>query len=155
MLVVCCTDLQWFSDFFNRENLILDCLFGVVVVVLCVIGFISLVWLKDQLLLGDVPQWLLDDRENAKAQYAEYERWKCNNRNEAKSNFSCYIKSCRNLQEHQCLSSDIHELENLVDVRKLHIHSLCIDVLYICTCSAAVSYIILGEMCMPLWNYSN
>lgn len=48
---------------FCRENLLFDCLHGLVVVLLSLLGFISVVWLRDQLGHGLGPNWLEEDRQ--------------------------------------------------------------------------------------------
>ena len=47
----------------HRENLILDEICGLVIVFLSLLGFISLVWLKDQLGNGGAPGWLAHDHQ--------------------------------------------------------------------------------------------
>lgn len=45
----------------SRDNLIIDEVYGLIIVFVSLIGFISLVWLKDQLGNGGAPQWLAND----------------------------------------------------------------------------------------------
>lgn len=47
----------------RRENLILDDIYGLVIVCVSLLGFISLVWLKDQLGNGQAPAWLENDNQ--------------------------------------------------------------------------------------------
>ena len=46
-----------------REDILFDCIHGLLVVVISLIGFISVVWLKDQLGHGLGPNWLEEDRQ--------------------------------------------------------------------------------------------
>ena len=48
-----------------RENLFLDDIYGLVIVFVSLLGFISLVWLKDQLGNGRGPAWLENDQRAA------------------------------------------------------------------------------------------
>ncbi len=45
-----------------REDILLDCFHGLLIVLISLLGFISLVWLKDQLGHGLGPNWLEEDR---------------------------------------------------------------------------------------------
>ena len=45
-----------------RDDIFLDCLHGLLVVLVSLLGFISIVWLKDQLGHGVGPNWLEEDR---------------------------------------------------------------------------------------------
>lgn len=45
-----------------RDNIIFDCAHGLLVVLISLLGFISIVWLKDQLGHGLGPNWLEEDR---------------------------------------------------------------------------------------------
>ena len=49
---------QMFIFFFFRENLAGDCFQGCLVVTCTLCGFISLVWLREQILHGGGPDWL-------------------------------------------------------------------------------------------------
>ena len=51
-----------------RHNLLLDNIYGLVVVFLALVGFISLAWLRDQLLHGGAPKWLSEDQRAATRQ---------------------------------------------------------------------------------------
>ena len=44
--------------FLPRENLLADCLQGCFVVTCTLCAFISLVWLREQIIHGGAPQWL-------------------------------------------------------------------------------------------------
>ena len=46
----------------SRDNLATDGLYGLMIVAVSLIGFISVVWLQDQIRNGGGPQWLEDDR---------------------------------------------------------------------------------------------
>ena len=46
----------------HRENLASDGFYGLVIVLLSLLGFISVVWLQDQIRNGGGPQWLEQDR---------------------------------------------------------------------------------------------
>ena len=46
----------------HSNNLILDNIYGLLVVFLALVGFISLAWLRDQLLHGGAPAWLARDQ---------------------------------------------------------------------------------------------
>lgn len=46
------------SCFYCRENLLADCLQGCFVVTCTLCAFISLVWLREQIVHGGAPQWL-------------------------------------------------------------------------------------------------
>lgn len=48
--------------FLYRNNLILDCIYGLIVVFVSLVCFISFIWLKDQLGQGMGPIWLEEDR---------------------------------------------------------------------------------------------
>lgn len=48
---------------FTSEDIIFDCVHGLLVVVVSLLGFISIVWLKDQLGHGLGPNWLEEDRQ--------------------------------------------------------------------------------------------
>lgn len=48
---------------FPREDIFFDCIHGLLVVVVSLLGFISMVWLKDQLGHGLGPNWLEEDRQ--------------------------------------------------------------------------------------------
>ena len=56
------------ENYFNKhkhshsDNLILDNIYGLVVVFLSLVGFISLAWLRDQLIHGGAPAWLARDQ---------------------------------------------------------------------------------------------
>ena len=52
----------------HRDNLILDNIYGLLVVFLSLVGFISLAWLRDQLLHGGAPAWLARDQRAADQQ---------------------------------------------------------------------------------------
>lgn len=49
--------------FFNRENLLADCLQGCFVVTCTLCAFISLVWLREQIVHGGAPQWLEQNQQ--------------------------------------------------------------------------------------------
>lgn len=51
------------SSHFAREDIIFDCIHGLLVVAVSLLGFISIVWLKDQLGHGLGPNWLEEDRQ--------------------------------------------------------------------------------------------
>ena len=46
----------------HSDNLIVDNIYGLVVVFLALVGFISLAWLRDQLTHGGAPAWLARDQ---------------------------------------------------------------------------------------------
>lgn len=48
---------------FNRENLLADCLQGCFVVTCTLCAFISLVWLREQIVHGGAPQWLEQNQQ--------------------------------------------------------------------------------------------
>ncbi len=48
--------------FICRDNIFLDCVYGLLVVLVSLLCFISIVWLKDQLGNGIGPNWLEEDR---------------------------------------------------------------------------------------------
>lgn len=50
-------------SFFNRENLLADCLQGCFVVTCTLCAFISLVWLREQIVHGGAPQWLEQNQQ--------------------------------------------------------------------------------------------
>lgn len=52
-----------FFFFFNRENLLADCLQGCFVVTCTLCAFISLVWLREQIVHGGAPQWLEQNQQ--------------------------------------------------------------------------------------------
>lgn len=49
--------------FLNRENLLADCLQGCFVVTCTLCAFISLVWLREQIVHGGAPQWLEQNQQ--------------------------------------------------------------------------------------------
>lgn len=51
-----------------RDNLFMDGVYGLVVVFVSLVGFISLVWLKDQLGNGGGPPWLENDQQEINEQ---------------------------------------------------------------------------------------
>lgn len=53
------------SSLFNRENLLADCLQGCFVVTCTLCAFISLVWLREQIVHGGAPQWLEQNQQQA------------------------------------------------------------------------------------------
>ena len=52
----------------SRYNLVVDNIYGLVIVFLALVCFISLAWLRDQLLHGGAPQWLAKDQRAANQQ---------------------------------------------------------------------------------------
>lgn len=51
-----------------RENIVFDFFTGVLLVVLSLLTFISLVWLRDQLNNGGGPAWLIEDFQEVQKQ---------------------------------------------------------------------------------------
>lgn len=112
--------------------MVLDSLFGVVVVVLSILGFISLVWLKDQLSSGEAPQWLVDDRNKAKVQKEDFDKHKSDSSSEAWTSVTAYVRTQLSKREHQDLSNDIGQLEQLFEVH-VHVHvgyCVCSEILH-------------------------
>ena len=63
-----------------RDNLASDGFYGLVIVLLSLLGFISVVWLQDQIRNGGGPQWLEQDRmQMEQQQRREAERGGANN----------------------------------------------------------------------------
>lgn len=54
--------LAVFLSISYRDNILLDCVHGLLVVLISLLGFISVVWLRDQLGHGVGPNWLEEDR---------------------------------------------------------------------------------------------
>ena len=54
--------------FVNRENVVGDCFQGCFVVTCTLCAFISLVWLREQILHGGGPEWVLIDNLAHRAQ---------------------------------------------------------------------------------------
>lgn len=53
-----CFKFQKLKTIFFRDNLFSDCLHGGFIVGLTLCAFVSLVWLREQILHGGPPQWL-------------------------------------------------------------------------------------------------
>ena len=103
-----------------RENIVLDSIFGLVIVVVSLLGFISLVWLKDQLSNGENPNWLIVDLENAKKVDLEEENRRMNLRNETISMAASFSRRNQNSHERQTLNRDMKFLEAKIDVSIFH-----------------------------------
>ncbi len=57
-----------FAIFFHRDNVLADCFQGFFVVTCTLCAFISLVWLREQILHGGGPDWLDFENHGANAQ---------------------------------------------------------------------------------------
>lgn len=117
--------LSIFKCFFYlhfRDDLVFDSLFGLVIVVLSLLGFISLVWLKDQLSSEESPQWLLSDREFAKAHEEEEQKHRLELREEAARAAVSLSRSKQNSHDRQVLDSDLKHLEAQLDVSMHRTH---------------------------------
>ena len=61
----CCVVKYCYAVFVDRENLASDCFQGCFVVTCTLCAFISLVWLREQILHGGGPDWLEHDNQAA------------------------------------------------------------------------------------------
>ena len=55
-----CVTANWFILY--RENWFIDCVYGIVLVIVTLVGFVGLVWLKDQVGGGKGPDWHENDQ---------------------------------------------------------------------------------------------
>ena len=62
------------APYFFRENLFADCIRGCFVVACTLCAFISLVWLREQILMNGGPEWLEPNPNDAAPQAAPVSR---------------------------------------------------------------------------------
>ena len=93
------------------DSLIFDSLLGIVIVALSLLGFISLVWLKDQLSNGDSPEWLVSDRNNARREEENSHTSRAEARKNAISTASSQNRIRQSKPERQQLNRDLKQLE--------------------------------------------
>ncbi len=85
------------------------------------LGFISLVWLKDQFVTGDNPNWLVADFDNAKKVEQEEKIRILNLKKETISMATTFSRTSQNALERQNLNRDLKRLEATIDVSILYI----------------------------------
>ena len=96
-----------------------DSLFGVFVVAMSLLGFISLVWLKDQLSSGETPNWLVVDRNTARLQQEEDRKRRIESRKEAVGTAASFSRSNQNSTERKALDRHLKYLESRLEVTLL------------------------------------
>ena len=94
----------------------MDSILGLVIVTVALLGFISLVWLKDQLTGPACPNWLVQVKQAAQREKNE------NQQNQANQNRQQMVEAGRRARERQNepervgLAKEIHDLQKQIEV---------------------------------------
>ena len=100
-----------------------DSLLGLLIVVVSLLGFISLVWLRDQLTNGEGPEWLTTDQNNAQRQKEERKKNKVEIRKEHAKNAGSHSRMRQSVLERSQLKHDIKHVEAQLTVSYICMYS--------------------------------
>lgn len=98
------------------DNLFLDSILGLVIVTVSLLGFISLVWLKDQLTGAACPNWLVLEKQAGQHEKND------NQQNQANQNRQQMVEAGRRARERQTepervsLAKQTHDLQKQIEV---------------------------------------